>query len=223
MANTSMISMFQPSFVPRFSRLVVRYKTPRIPSTRFNVLLETLFHSTTSITRIHTVFDLVVRWMDTTLLVTSLKTLTLNICKASFDGHTFRIPDPHKTFLVVPRWWYRTAKQSWRAAFLRCIRLCWIEPRRQDSTYFYCSAKCCCRFGDGVSSLWCCYSSCSPAQWHGVIATAAQLCAWTVCSSWKVSKAWHCRGRCPHTRRFPICSISLMDVSDPEDLFLRER
>jgi hypothetical protein len=164
MANTSMISMFQPSFVPRFSRLVVRYKTPRIPSTRFNLLLETLFHSTTSITRIHTVFDLVVRWMDTTLLVTSLKTLTLNICKASFDSHTFRIPDPHKTFLVVPRSWYRTAKQSWRAAFLRCIRLCWIEPRRQDSTYFYCSAKCCCRFGDGVSSLWCCYSSCSPAQ-----------------------------------------------------------
>lgn len=50
-----------------------------------------------------TVFDLVVRCMDTTLLVTSLKTLTLNICKASFDGHTFRIPDPHKTFLVVPR------------------------------------------------------------------------------------------------------------------------
>jgi hypothetical protein len=24
-------------------------------------------------------------------------------------------------------------------------------------------------------------------------------------------------------RGFPVCSISLMDVSDPEDLFLRER
>jgi hypothetical protein len=52
MANTSMIFIFQPCFVPRFSRLVVRYKAPRIQSSRFNLLPATLFHSAKRIPRI---------------------------------------------------------------------------------------------------------------------------------------------------------------------------